>query len=766
MNTPKKMPKAAAGPSHEEANKLLWYCNAGRFDVAQKLAERLTQRFPAHPFAWMILGQILAQTGAFAAALDPLQRAARLVPDDADIHNDLGIILNALGRPADAETHQREALRLAPGTAIAHNNLGNTLLAQGRLAEAETHYREALRLDPALTQAQHNLGNLLFDQGRLDDAESCYRAVVRLQPSADAFNSLGVACLGRGRVTDAVSAFRDAIERDAAHRGAQTNIGLALFRLGDIDNALAVAQRLLDAGDSPEARALFVDCLRRAAPSAFDAALAGRMCRALREPWGRPTDLMGAACRLVRLDPSLQALFAAAADAGSALPEDLGAALVSGASAPLLLEFLCSAPVSDRDFERLLTTSRRHFLLDAREAADTPPTPFECALARQCFINEYVFFQTPEERAALAGLRDDIRRALDQGQAIPARRLVALGCYAPLFTLDADDALLQRDWPDDVQAVLTEQLREPREEHALRAALPTLTAIDDETSLAVQGQYEENPYPRWTRVPARQAEGSVNAYLRRRFPLARIDALPEDRPLDVLVAGCGTGQDPIAAAQAYAGVRILAIDLSLASLGYAKRKTAALAIDTIEYARADILKLGTLGRDFDVIESTGVLHHLADPYAGWKVLLGLLRPKGVMRLGFYSALARREIVRIRGEIAARGLGGSADDIRNFRPEIADLEGTVTSADFYSTSACRDLLFHVQEHQMTLDAIAGFLKEQELGFLGFDIDATVIDGYRARFGNDPAATDLGQWQRYEAENPDIFRGMYQFWIQKT
>jgi 2-polyprenyl-3-methyl-5-hydroxy-6-metoxy-1,4-benzoquinol methylase len=53
----------------------------------------------------------------------------------------------------------------------------------------------------------------------------------------------------------------------------------------------------------------------------------------------------------------------------------------------------------------------------------------------------------------------------------------------------------------------------------------------------------------------------------------------------------------------------------------------------IEYGQADILKLGSLGRSFDLIESSGVLHHLADPLAGWRVLLSLLRPGGFMMIG-------------------------------------------------------------------------------------------------------------------------------------
>ncbi len=217
---------------------------------------------------------------------------------------------------------------------------------------------------------------------------------------------------------------------------------------------------------------------------------------------------------------------------------------------------------------------------------------------------------------------------------------------------------------------------------------------------------------------------------------------------------------------------MLAIDLSLSSLAYARRKTQELGLASVEYAQADLLKLGSLGRSFDVIESVGVLHHLADPYAGWQALLSLLRPGGFMELGFYSATARRNIGRIWDFIAARGYGSTADDIRRFRQDLmdsgdsAEFGAALNSADFFSTSTCRDLLFHAHEQRMTLDGIEEFLRKNRLAFLGFEIGADVLRAYRQRFPADRAATDLAQWQVFEGENPDTFGSMYHFWVQKV
>jgi SAM-dependent methyltransferase len=201
------------------------------------------------------------------------------------------------------------------------------------------------------------------------------------------------------------------------------------------------------------------------------------------------------------------------------------------------------------------------------------------------------------------------------------------------------------------------------------------------------------------------------------------------------------------------------------------RKTQELGVKNIEYAQADILKLGHLGRTFDVIESVGVLHHLADPFSGWRTLLSLLRPGGFMHLGFYSQLARKHVTRAREFVAARGYASTLDDIRRFRRDLtapgapAELQWVTKMSDFYSTSECRDLVFHVQEHCLTLDQIESFISESGLEFIGFELDPRMLHQYRTSFTDDPAATSLRNWTCFEADNPDTFLEMYQFWIQK-
>jgi len=222
----------------------------------------------------------------------------------------------------------------------------------------------------------------------------------------------------------------------------------------------------------------------------------------------------------------------------------------------------------------------------------------------------------------------------------------------------------------------------------------------------------------------------------------------------------------------YQNSRVLAMDLSLSSLAYGRRKADELGAEHIQWARGDILALAGSERRFDMIDCGGVLHHMREPMLGWRILRDLLKPGGVMKIGLYSELARADLVRLGAELAASG-DDPADRIREFRHEVfalpdeAPLKRVLSLPDFYTLSGCRDLLFYVEEHRFTLPEISRCLDELGLEFMGFEMrNQAVVGRYLARFPDDPGATDLQNWHRFEEDEPNIFIGMYQFWVQPS
>jgi 2-polyprenyl-3-methyl-5-hydroxy-6-metoxy-1,4-benzoquinol methylase len=453
------------------------------------------------------------------------------------------------------------------------------------------------------------------------------------------------------------------------------------------------------------------------------------------------------------------------------LAELLGA---EGASAmareAMLLALLQSKVVHDPELERLLTAVRRGRLRLAIEGngrpVDDEGLEFFCALAQQCFLNEYVFAFGDIERTHVRQVEERIVAALAAGAEIAPLDLIVIASYLSLHKLPGAASLLTRSWPDAIERLLTQQIREPLEEESDRYDIPVLTPIDDAVSLQVQNQYEESPYPQWATVPQIEPTTVVH-FLRDRLNIVPISWPQTTVGVDILIAGCGTGSHSIDSALRFPKARILAVDISRTSLAYARRKSRELGLTNIEYGQADILKLAALGRRFDVIETVGVLHHLADPAAGWRALLSLLRPHGLILVGLYSVTARQSLAAARAFIAERGYRARADDIRACRQDLIQRSGMPPFRDFSSTSGCRDLLFNVMEHQFTIPQIKAFLDENRLTFLGFEqLPPDVLRQFQQQFSDAGALRDLELWHAFEQTHPLTFGNMYFFWIQKT
>ncbi|HTQ83176.1 MAG TPA: methyltransferase domain-containing protein [Pseudolabrys sp.] len=455
----------------------------------------------------------------------------------------------------------------------------------------------------------------------------------------------------------------------------------------------------------------------------------------------------------------------------------LGPAGIAAIAGNIYLRTVLESTIArDIDFERLLTSLRAS--IAAAAAADPPHggddpdfLGFCSALAQQCFINEYVFATSAQELADVERIKALLADAVARGLPVHPLRPIALAMYVALYEMPEMQALAERAWPAPVEAVVTQQLREPNEERRLRALIPRLTPIGDGVTAQVRQQYEENPYPRWVRLADAPRPILLDDHIRHQFPSTPFRQIGEHDRLDILVAGCGTGRHALELAQSYRGAHVLAVDLSLASLASAKRRTPPALADRVEFAQADIFSLASIGRSFDLINVGGVLHHTSDPLGAWRELIKLMKPNGLMQVGLYSAHARRDIIAARAAIAAQGYRSTPDDIRRCRQDLLSTGKKfdyMRLNDFFSVSECRDLLFHVHEQQVTIPEIKSFIAQNGLQFIGFEFFPQDIHvRYRQLFASAGWSTgDLGRWDAVERENPDLFAAMYIFWVQKN
>ncbi|MGB8076872.1 MAG: tetratricopeptide repeat protein [Gallionella sp.] len=180
-------------------------------------------------------------------AIPALERAAELLPNDAEAHGNLSAALRACGQLDAAVASARRALQIRPDFAPWHNNLGVMLQDQGKMDEAAESYRRAIQIKPDFVEAHNNLGSVLQKLWQLDAAlASCNRAIELKPDFAEAYNTLGAVLDARGQPDAALASYRRALEIKPDYAEALNNMGFMLKETGQFDDALTCIRRALE----------------------------------------------------------------------------------------------------------------------------------------------------------------------------------------------------------------------------------------------------------------------------------------------------------------------------------------------------------------------------------------------------------------------------------------------------------------------------------------------------------------------------------------
>jgi tetratricopeptide (TPR) repeat protein/ubiquinone/menaquinone biosynthesis C-methylase UbiE len=783
-----ELPSASGPHSVEEALEQAYHARSdGHLDAAEVLFRFVLKEDPQNAEAQKALHKLLkaqkspakgsrhknkpARKARLAkAGSQPIPEVASPQPAKAEI--DALISLYSAGQLGEAEIQARRLSKKHPRTLGVLGVLSAALLDQGKFGEAVLILRQVLELQPDHAVAHNNLGNAFKNLGRLEEAVACYRQALKFSPDlADVHNNLGSALSHLGKLDEAIGSFMQALKLKDDYVEVYNNLGIVFNKLGKRREASTCYRKALEI--KPDYRLAlinFASVVRDFETMDMSQEFRQLIVRCLRDPDIDSTNV--SAVGTISLLSDLQ-------NVPDTASEDLdGLGILASTAGDLLPSYLKSALVKNPDIERDLTTTRLTLLKRCDEpspegiSTDVDMELLE-ALALQGFLNEYIWHVTDDEEQAVNRLESRVVDAIEGGNNPVSAELFLLAAYRPLFPIQSI-----RQWTLDnyektdpvLKPVLLQLILLPALEAEIRGSLEQITPIENDVSSAVRDQYEENPYPRWDSlsfVPptiyTTQVLDDIAPYRPEIYPAA-------ENP-KVLIAGCGTGKQPIFVAMRMQGSDVLAVDLSLTSLAFAKRKADELQVQNIRFAHADILKLGVLSDRFDVIECGGVLHHMADPEAGLRVLVGLLKPGGFMKIGLYSEIAREHIRHWRRSVSEKKFSSSLQGMREFRSWVQESESDEAkllqkSNDFYSSSTLRDLVFHVQEHQFTLPQISALLGKHDLDFLGFIFSNT---GYKVEYAkaypNDPDCTDLENWHLFEQDNPNLFLGMYQFWCRK-
>lgn len=441
----------------------------------------------------------------------------------------------------------------------------------------------------------------------------------------------------------------------------------------------------------------------------------------------------------------------------------------------LLYWCIKSSLITDVSFELLLTKVRKILLKFAvNNSADkliSDYSLFLSGLAIQCYYNEYVFYISEIENSWLEKLSCHISKELKQLEVVNGDLLMLYGSYKSVQEV-IDGAILENN-DENLASVVKYQVDEPRLEAVLRSDIPTITDISYGASKLVKGQYEVNPFPRWLSFPATLRKESFSEFISE-ISKNKCEVADTDKKINILVAGCGTGLIPCIYAKRFPDAKILAIDLSKASLAHGYRKSKEMGLVNIEFAQADILNLANLGdlkERFDFINCFGVLHHMEHIEPGWKVLRSLLRQDGIMQIGLYSKLARKSVFEIRDYVLQKGYPSTSEGMRQCRYDLIKLNNRqfdriIKSKAFYSMSNFRDLAFHVHEICIDIPQLKTMLEEIKLEFLRFEFGYPETERqYGSLYPEDTDMISLDNWNEFEKMYPDTFENTYKFWVKK-
>jgi len=259
----------------------------------------------------------------------------------------------------------------------------------------------------------------------------------------------------------------------------------------------------------------------------------------------------------------------------------------------------------------------------------------------------------------------------------------------------------------------------------------------DQTTSKVKNMYEQYPYP--------SGDPTMRAGFDIRLLLSYVaKKRGTDRPLQVLDAGCGRGPGVLGAASLQPNVMFTAIDINSVGLAEARANAQARGLTNVNFVQADLMTLEGVEvpeGGFDVIYSSGVLHHLADPQVGLNNLTEILAPHGVISLMLYGSYGRQALYRLIEGIDI--ISSNEDAIETRLPlarkltEVADT--TIFKGNYWEKTHCNpdvefvDTCLNVNEVSYDIISLWDFIDKAQMKFVRWtDPDAWSVD---KRF-NDP------------------------------
>lgn len=640
--------------------------------------------------------------------------------------------------------------------------LGLVWSKMGRDQEAHEAFQMAVALNENDVDSLYNLGLSFAKLGSENEGLPYLSRACELSDSTEIANSVGKVFYKIGDYKSSSFFFLKAYQKDKTDPQLIKTLAISLFQDGDTPRAaLLMKGLLLRFPSNSNYRSIFAELMNKYAEEGFDADTKKAIEMCLSEDFIRHRNVAPAWCATFLTDPAYDILRKFPDTKLEDINQDT---LFKALKTPFLCLALQRSITSNAPIEHILTAIRKYFTSSWENYASWPRGVLEflSSLAVQCWYNDFIYFETADEKENLQKLLAHLETELNASKKISddTAKLLALACcYKPLYEIYTlpDDLVFSSASKSIMANLLKAQFTNPRYETSLIPSIKSFTEIEDATSKAVQKMYENRPYPRWTNINSTKTSEALKSI---------------SSNLEILVAGCGTGQEPALYASILPEARITAIDLSRSSIAYGMRMAEEMGfLDRITFLHGDLMKVGELNKKFDYVVSSGVLHHLKEPDKGLEAILSTLKPGGKMSISLYSKIARDMILNPASDyIKEKGYTSSLDDIRKFRQDVCRLSPDdprtycTQAGDFFNLSECNDLLFHVQEHRYTFPLIQETADKFGLAPYSVSLSPQRKRMFAEMFP-DGKLSDLALMDKFEHAHPEAFAEMYKVYFHR-